>query len=502
MPCGIDLAIAWHGEDVSWLRELPSDRVCVHVYSTAAAATAASLHGYGSVRSVTHLPNTGREALCYVEHIQRIVDGRIQDAPLIGFVQATPHCSWDSMGGEACRREVVRFISEASLDDVEAKGGVIALSSIPPREFGLGLPATMGHGATRVSGRVCYLRSWANVSGMPTEGTESLYEAWEKRGVYVPGAQFVASRRAVVSLPPPLHGWLDRARALMQSTDLLDSGAARYSGDNCCVPLPTDRGRRRTCLPWLLERLWVPIFQLSSLAVAHDDRAERSGFWNDGAALAHALTANATRRDLRNRILTPMTLRMRWVERQYVGVSHAVKAALKGGLATRSLDRVVCLLAARHFAPPPDADLYRAAYRVGDRLTRALMALNASGASGAGGGGAALTDEHAAHAQRLVHRIIAVTQEASRSVHLLNATGQAALAALANPADVASPACLGGSPARGGHGGWSSARRAPDAAAASARAARICHEIKAGATSTVCEWPVLHPLSSPLLSDE
>ena len=181
MPCGIDLAIAWHGEDVSWLRELPSDRVCVHVYSTAAAATAASLHGYGSVRSVTHLPNTGREALCYVEHIQRIVDGRIQDAPLIGFVQATPHCSWDSMGGEACRREVVRFISEASLDDVEAKGGVIALSSIPPREFGLGLPASMGHGATRVNGRACYLRSWANVSGMPTEGTESLYEAGEKR---------------------------------------------------------------------------------------------------------------------------------------------------------------------------------------------------------------------------------------------------------------------------------------------------------------------------------
>ena len=70
-----------------------------------------------------------------------------------------------------------------------------------------------------------------------------------------------------------------------------------------------------------------------------------------------------------------------------MGVSHAVKAALKGGLATRRLDRVVCLPAARHLRRRPTRT-YRAAYRVGDRLTRALMALNASGASGAGGGAA------------------------------------------------------------------------------------------------------------------
>ena len=90
---------AWHGEDVSWLRSFKRPRL--RTYSTAAAATAASLHGYGSVR-VSRPADTGGRRYAGAHSATWTA---IQDAPLIGFVQATPHCRGTRW---AARRAVAR----------------------------------------------------------------------------------------------------------------------------------------------------------------------------------------------------------------------------------------------------------------------------------------------------------------------------------------------------------------------------------------------------------
>ena len=66
--CAIDLIIARHLENISWAESLGRQGLaCLHVYRTGRAAESNEIP----------VPNTGREALCFALHIERVLSGRV-----------------------------------------------------------------------------------------------------------------------------------------------------------------------------------------------------------------------------------------------------------------------------------------------------------------------------------------------------------------------------------------------------------------------------------------
>ena len=47
------------------------------------------------------------------------------------------------------------------------------------------------------------------------------------------------------------------AAALLSAPNMSDSASRGYDTNNCCSPCPKCGQFRRSCLPWLWERLWV-----------------------------------------------------------------------------------------------------------------------------------------------------------------------------------------------------------------------------------------------------
>ena len=97
-PCDLDVVVARHEENITWVRDLGrSARICdVHVYRTS----------YDVEAHEVAVPNTGREALCFIWHILRMLSGQVQtQASVVAFVQGSSHCSWDSSGHPACTHE-------------------------------------------------------------------------------------------------------------------------------------------------------------------------------------------------------------------------------------------------------------------------------------------------------------------------------------------------------------------------------------------------------------
>ena len=113
--CKVDLVLARHYENTSWTRPLHEIGVCVHVYRTA---------GTIEVDEIA-VPNTGREALCFLQHLLRVFTEALQPAPLTVFAQGMPHCAWDSTGHPLCIREYVEYLRMLTEDDVESRGGVV-----------------------------------------------------------------------------------------------------------------------------------------------------------------------------------------------------------------------------------------------------------------------------------------------------------------------------------------------------------------------------------------
>ena len=66
-PCILDLVLARHNENISWAHGLRASHVCLHVYRTGLAVEFDEIP----------VPNTGREALCFILHIQRVLSGRV-----------------------------------------------------------------------------------------------------------------------------------------------------------------------------------------------------------------------------------------------------------------------------------------------------------------------------------------------------------------------------------------------------------------------------------------
>ena len=201
---------------------------------------------------------------------------------MTAFVQGNPHCATDSTG-DAVRPAARRRLESLSEPVLAAHGGVVHLGA-RARAFAYGLPLP--------EYRECYVRELAQVAGIAPRkrlgaSATTLFAAFSERGWYVPGAQFAVGRAALRGLlaRPELHGWVRRAETLLSAPNMSDSGARGYDMQNCCVPCSDAcRARgclrcplRRSCLPWLFERLWVTTFALASLRRARPlDRQQLS----------------------------------------------------------------------------------------------------------------------------------------------------------------------------------------------------------------------------------
>ena len=319
----VDLVLTRHREDVSWARHL-GGVVCVHVYNTGPPLAEA----HSIIPKPIAVPNTGREALGYLRHIGRVHRGELEPAPLTVFAQAAPHCAWDSVRDPVCKLEFVEVMLSLTSDEVDARGGVVAIGSLGIVTFGMGVPL----GA-------CYRQTWTNMTGLEPASAGRLYEALWTRGLYQPGAQFAVSRAALDALTPTVHTWLNRAESQMSVPGLLHGGY--YDGNSCCSTASVQA--ERTCLPWLLERLWLPLFQLNHLVSTASNAVNatlvrreepqsescmdghgKKDAWCDSAVLAAALKEN-TRRHYASRVQLPPLLS--WAEKNFKAIAGAAEFA-------------------------------------------------------------------------------------------------------------------------------------------------------------------------------
>ena len=127
--CWLDLVLVRYKENISWTSSLPLG-VCLHVYSTDPAS---------SSDDMIIIPNTGREALGFATHVRRMIDRGLHPAPLTAFMQALPHCAWNSDGSDLCIRETKEMLASLPASNITERGGVIMLGSRRPLGLNQGL---------------------------------------------------------------------------------------------------------------------------------------------------------------------------------------------------------------------------------------------------------------------------------------------------------------------------------------------------------------------------
>ena len=434
-PCALHLVVAQHDENISWTRQLWLAARCVFVYRASSSVPPTDLSRSEAIGAAFIVPNTGREALSYLTHLRRIFSGNIMPAPITAFVQGSPHCSWDSRGDPNCVQYLADELQRISRmpEKVDAHGGAVFLSSQWPREFNVGIPLNLA------KVRSCYLSAWQGMSGWPAVDAERLFAAWEARAMYVPGAQFVLSHALLSRRGGTLQRWLTQADAQMRRQGLQDSATNTYSGDNCC-------GERRTCLPWLLERLWVSLFLLPTLIksattmTAASGRAPLSGgslgddvepaMWSDPAALAALVLQNTSRHGYRFLIQLPVSIELRWLERHYAELARTSRIAeeMLPTITDSRLERLVRLYTPTRFGDPPERELYRRTSSSLEDISQVLYTRSHAAATGALPSSAA-----AESARERFHVVGWAAKEVLRCAHSLDSVGRAALMRLAYP---------------------------------------------------------------------
>ena len=121
-PAKPTLVVARFTENVSWIHKADPRRMCVLVCNTGAPMRPAPL-------KIFQVPNTGREALCYLRYLTSMLASQRPLPPISAFVQGRPHCLWSSENDELCSAELLEEIDRLSVDAIDRRGGVVGLGS-------------------------------------------------------------------------------------------------------------------------------------------------------------------------------------------------------------------------------------------------------------------------------------------------------------------------------------------------------------------------------------
>ena len=379
--CWLDLVLVRYKENISWTTDLRPG-VCLHVYSTDPAS---------SSDDMIIIPNTGREALGFASHLRRVMDRGLHPAPLTAFMQAAPHCAWESEGSFSCTRETREMLTSLPSSNITERGGVVMLGSRRPLSLRQGLFGSQEQGDPM---RACYLSTWTNMSGLSTNVAASLYAAFQARGSFLPGAQFAVSRDTLLHMSAALKRWFARAEQQMRSPTLVVSTIVmstkrkrRSYDDRTCCHSSTER----TCLPWLLERLWVILFQLDRLSRDPEifpwphgqepprstEASEQGGARGrrDPAGLAVVLMNYSTEYELMRRALLPPVLED--VQRQFWALAGAAAKAERvlANLTSSHRSAVMQLFSPTRFHMVPEQEIYRMHATAAGRIQLGLSRL-------------------------------------------------------------------------------------------------------------------------------
>ena len=418
---------------------------------------------FGRRHDEVTVPNTGREALPYLTHMRRVFSGAITPAPLTAFVQGSPHCNWDSSAHPDCLRELDVELSRLSREwpppRIDARGGVAVLGAGWPREFASGLALT------NADVRRCYEGTWQRMTGLDKAGASVLFAALDARALYMPGAQFIVSAPVLTTLAPTVRRWLARADAQMRVTTLDDSSIVTYGDTSCCEPTQS----HRTCLPWLLERLWLLFLRLTRLvddASVHTGDTARPTAWEQNAGTASgggglgggdgggdvvqfsghealmwrdphklaSLVLNTSRFDTRRAVQLPPSIELRFLVRSFDDLTEALinADAAIANASSAQLQRLSQLLSPTAFTTPPEEAMHRRICPVANSITLLFRSRSPPVPLSAVRTPPSAADMDAG--RQRVRRVGCAAGEVSQWIHTLDGTAHAALLRLAYPA--------------------------------------------------------------------
>lgn len=262
----VELVLCRHDEDISWAFDVHRAAVAAHdthshkrlpprltVYNNGAPMPAASHDPH--VRFVA-IPNKGREALCYVEHMLRLKRlakscGAACAPDFTVFLQARMTCLAD-VGVLVTDINAKKQVEQSRCVDRAAQLlGALDSGRAKLHPYGF---VDVNAGSTT---RYFVERSLCSKSHLRATGVRSTWVPSRVKS-FTPMAQFMVARENILEMPTC---WLAEVRAaLLRSKEFpwIQPPARGWTGNQasvahekmCC-------SRSHTCLPWKLERVWL-----------------------------------------------------------------------------------------------------------------------------------------------------------------------------------------------------------------------------------------------------
>ena len=224
-------------EDISWAADAVVSRgpkTAVFVYN---AGPPLQLPAAAAVQFTERkLLHGGHEAYCYLEHIQRSIRGGNGFAAATVFAPAQPRCADGKTVAPRCTQRLAEVLHQLSNKNASIEpNGYAPIEPAPIADFWQDLSQTL----------TCLPDQYAQLSMGRDLHTDSEFFS------YSPAGAFAVARKNLLSAP---RGWLRRAQEAMRNASAASAAlglAPLNSGMQhlCC-------SQERTCVPWLLERLW------------------------------------------------------------------------------------------------------------------------------------------------------------------------------------------------------------------------------------------------------
>ena len=217
-------------EDMKWLTQLLSSEIEVFLYNAGSANFHRSELSSEISSQITeiHLGQGEHESYCYLRHIQGFMNDEAF-APVTVFAPASPRCA-DGPGSSACVLRLVRCVKALASGQASVLlHGVAPIEASPIESFMYGLPRHL----------VCVKDEYSHLSNGRDLHSDAEFMSFS------PWGAFAVERKNLLAAP---RGWLRRA------TYAMGNATAAHAIHQCCL---------HTCMPWLMERLWLMLLGTS-----------------------------------------------------------------------------------------------------------------------------------------------------------------------------------------------------------------------------------------------